>query len=160
MRRRQGDKRIKKLYGKLCCVQLFRIDEVFRLDVVKHFCEIFAGFITCHGQVVEQVVAAVAWRGTRNVALVVGDEGEAASHEVDDVAALEVAAHEEVVACQAAHGAPVDYAVFPLRVIAQEGGGEMLDGVYGAVVEHGLAVRFFHADVERCYGLAAHGVLA
>ena len=129
-------------------------------DVVQHLREEFACLPFCHGQVVEQIVAAVARSCTGNLTVEVGDEAEGAAHQTDDVLRLEIAAEDEVVACQAAHRSPVDNAVLPFRVVAEVGSGQVLDGVDGSYVQHRFAVGFFHADIECGDGLAAHLVLA
>ena len=55
--------------------------EVLGLDVVEHLVEEFPGLPSGHGQVVEQPVAAVLWRGTGNLAFIVGNEAERAPHQ-------------------------------------------------------------------------------
>lgn len=122
--------------------------------------EIAACLVARHGEVLEEVVAAVAGSSARDVARVVGNELEGALHEGRDVLAREVAAQEEIVAGEAAHGSPIDDAVFPFRVIAEVGGGKVLDGVERALPECGLTVGCLHADVECGDGLCADQVLA
>lgn len=122
--------------------------------------QVFLCFPPCFRKVHEEVVAAVSCRLSWHVALEVGDEAEGLLHEGEDVGGGEVAAQEEVVACEASHGTPVDDAVVPLGVVAQESGGEMLDGVEGGGGEGWLTVGGFHADVEGGDGVASHVVLA
>lgn len=97
---------------------LLRIVEVFVFCHFKHFVEIFGGFPAGFGQVHKEVVAAVFGRLAGHFSVEGGDEGEGFSHEGEDVGGGEVAAHEEVVACEASHWSPVDYAVFPCGVVA------------------------------------------
>lgn len=122
--------------------------------------EIAACLVARHGEVLEEVVAAVAGSSAGYVARVVGNELEGALHEGYDVLAREVAAQEEIVAGEAAHGSPIDDAVFPFRVVAEIGSGKVLDGVECALPERGLAVGRLHADVECGDGLSADLVLA
>ena len=53
---------------------LGRVDEVFFPDAAEHLIQIFSSFIFRHRQVVEQVVAAVLCRLSRNLALEIGDK--------------------------------------------------------------------------------------
>lgn len=122
--------------------------------------EIAACLVARHGEVLEEVVAAVAGSSAGDIARVVGNELESALHEGHDVFAREVAAQEEIVAGEAAHGSPIDDAVFPFGVVAEVGGGKMLDGVERALPECGLTVGCLHADVECGDGLCADLVLA
>ena len=138
---------------------LSRVDEVFFPDAAEHLIQIFSGFIFRHRQVVEQVVAAVLCRLSRNLALEIGDKLEGALHQFHDVLALQVALDEEIVACEASHRSPVDDAVLPLLVVAQVSGSQMLDGMDGTVVQTRLLVRHLHADIECCDDFSAYFVL-
>lgn len=122
--------------------------------------EIAACLIARHGEVLEEVVAAVAGSSAGDVTRVGGNELEGALHEGYDVLTREVAAQEEIVAGEAAHGSPIDDAVFPFGVIAEIGSGKVLEGVERALPECGLAVGCLHADVECGDGLSADLVLA
>ena len=128
-------------------------------DTGKDFVEELAALPSCHGEVVEQVVAAVLRSSSWDIALVVSYEEEGAEHQVNDVAALIVASKQKVVAGEAPHGSPIDHTVLPFRVVAKIGSREMLDGVDGSLSKRWFTVRFLHADVEGGDGLAPHSVL-
>ena len=90
--------------------------------------------VACRGltggaEVVESVVAAVAGGGAGDVALEGGYPSEHIGQDGNHLGRLDVTLKDEVVACAAAHGAPVDDAAAPFGVVAQPGGGEVLDGV-------------------------------
>ena len=104
------------------------------------------------------VVAALLGLGTGDLALEIADEGEHAAHEVGYVGGLELAEGHQVEAGAAAHGAEVDHAAGPFRIVAQEGGAEMLDGVDGGGVHDRLAIGGGHAQVERGGRAAGGGV--
>lgn len=55
---------------------------------------------------------------------------------------------------------PIDDAVLPLRLVAQVGGRQVLDGVQRALSEGGFAVGFLHTDVEGGDDFAVHLVFA
>ena len=99
-------------------------------------------------EVHEGVVAAVAGCGAGDFALEVGDELHCLAEQGEDLLGLRRALDDEIVAGAAAHGAPVDDALLPPGVVAQEGGGEVLHGVEGTRGEGRLAVGGRHADVE------------
>ena len=139
---------------------LSRVDEVFFPDAAEHLIQIFSGFIFRHRQVVEQVVAAVLCRLSRNLTIEIGDKLEGALHQFHDVLALQVALDEEIVAREASHRSPVDDAVFPLLVVSEVGGSQVLDGMDGTVVEARLLVRHLHADIEGGDYFSAYFVLA
>ena len=105
------------------------IVKLSRRDAFQYLNEKLAGLPFSHGQIVQQVVTAVAWCGSRHLALVVGYEGKRSAHQVYDVTALIVAPYQKVVAREATHGSPIYNAVFPLFVVAKEGGGQMFYGV-------------------------------
>lgn len=83
-----------------------------------------------------------------------GYEAEALAQQREYLGALELALHYEVAAGEASHGAPVDDAGTPLGVVAQVGGGEVLDGVEYGGGEGRLAVGLGEADVECGEGVA------
>ena len=107
----------------------------------------------------EQIVAAVLCRLSRNLAFEIGDKLEGALHQFHDVLALQVALDEEIVAREASHWSPVDDAVLPLLVVAQISGSQMFDGMDGTVVQTRLLIRHFHADIEGGYHLSANFIL-
>ena len=106
-------------------MSLLRIHHIGICHLHEYFFKELACFPSCHRQVVEQVIATVAWSGSGDFSFKVGDEAEGALHERHDVLGLEVAAEQEIVARQAAHRSPVDHAVLPLLVVSEEGGGEI-----------------------------------
>ena len=73
---------------------------------------------------------------------------------------LQVAAHKQIVARQAAHGTPIDDTISPLGLITEVGGSKVFYGVDSTLAEHRLAVRLLHADVESGDNLASHLVFA
>ena len=94
------------------------------------------------------VVTALLGLRAGDFALEVARELEQAKHEVDYVGGFIGAEQYKVEPGAAAHGAEVDHAVLPFRIVAQEGGAEVLDRVHGGGVHHWLAVRRRHAQVE------------
>ena len=103
-------------------------------------------FIARHGEVVQQVVAAIARCRTRNLAVVVRHKSECPLHQFDDIFAPKVSAQQQVIPRQAAHRSPVDNPIFPIRVIPQIGGGKVLDGMQRALPECGFAVGCPHPN--------------
>ena len=67
------------------------------------------------------------------------------------VTTFDIRMNQEVIASEATHWPPVDDAVFPLLIIAQIGGSEVLDGMDGTIVQARLLIRHLHADVECGY---------
>ena len=106
----------------------------------------------------QQVIAAVSGSRSGYFTLIFSHKPERTPHQFHDVFRLQVTAHEQVVAREAAHRTPIDDAVFPLRVVAQIGRSKMFHGVDSPIVEDWFAVGFFHADVESGHGFAAHPV--
>ena len=135
------------------------IVEVAFCGVLKDV-HIFFGLIACHGQVVEECSAAVTRSGPRDFAFIVGNEAEGFDHQRQYVVAVAFAAYEEIVAGEASHRSPIDDAFAPHGMVAQEGGGKMLDGVDGTLAEHGLAVGTLHAYVESGHHVTSHGIAA
>ncbi len=127
--------------------------------MLEDLSEELAGFPLRHRQVVKEVVATVARCSSGNLTLIVGNELEGATHEVSDVLRLKVATKQEIVASEASHRAPINDAVFPLRIVPEEGRSKMLDGVERTRMNDGLAVRLFHTDVESRDGLTANLIL-
>ena len=97
----------------------------------QHFVEVFGCFPSGFGEIPEEVVAAVARGLSWDVAFVGSDEGKCFLYEGKDVGRGEVATQEEIVACETSHGTPVDDAVAPCGMVAQEGGGKVFDGMEG-----------------------------
>ena len=95
----------------------------------------------------EQIVAAILGCLSRNFAFEIGNELEGTLHQFYDVLALQIALDEEVVAGKASHWSPIDDAVFPLLVVTQVSGSQVLDGMDGTVVEAWLLVRHLHEDI-------------
>ena len=107
----------------------------------------------------QQVVAAVARGGAGHLAFVFRDEAEGLPQQRQEFGGRVVPAHQQVAAGQAAHRTEIDDAVRPDGVVAQEGGGQVLDGVDGALAQGRLAVGLLHPEVEGGDHLAADGVL-
>lgn len=133
---------------------------VFVVEVGGEALDVAYCFPFCHGEVVEKVVATGGGGGARNFVGVVDNILEGTEHEGAHFVARPLALHDEVVAGEASHRTPVDDAVFPFRVVAQEGGNNMLYGVDGGNVQGRLLVGGGHAYVVGGDGVLAHGVLA
>lgn len=140
-------------------VESLGIVEVAFCGVLKDV-HIFFGLITCHGQVVEECRSAVARRCTGDVAIEISDETEGLDDKGKDIAAFPLTFQQQIIAGEAAHRAPIDDAFAPNGMVAQEGGGKMLDGVDGTLPQYGLAVRTFHAYVESGHHVTSHGIAA
>ena len=117
------------------------------------------GFPLGHGEVVQEIVATGGGGGAGDFIGVVDNILEGTEHEGAHLVARPLALHDEVVAGEASHRAPVDDAVFPFRVVAQEGGNNMLYGVDGGNMQGRLLVGGSHAYVVGGDGVLAHGVL-
>lgn len=104
--------------------------------------------IACRIKIHEGVVAAVAGGGARYLTPVSGYECECLAHERQYVGRSGFARYYKIVAGAASHGTPVYYAVFPLRMVAQEGGGEVFHGVEGTWRDGFLTVGLGETDVE------------
>ena len=139
---------------------LQRIVQVFFRGAFQHLVKVFGSFISRHGQVVEQAGAAIAGRGAGHFTLIAGHKGESFLEHGQHVGRGIVATHQEIVAGEAAHGSPIHDAVFPHGVVAEVGGGQMLDGVDGTLPQYGFAVGQLHTDIEGGYHLTAHMVFA
>lgn len=137
-----------------------RIYEVFLFYHIQHLAQVFVGLPSCHRQVMQEVVAAVAGSLSRHFALEVADEAESFAHQLHNVAALQVALHQEVVTRAASHRAPKNNFIAPYRVIAQEGGGKMLYRVQRSVADSRFAVRLFHTDIESSHYMVAQIIFA
>lgn len=133
---------------------------VFVVEVGGEALDVACRFPLCHGEVVEKIVATGGWGGAGNFVGVVDYILEGTEHEGAHFVARPLALHDEVVAGEASHRAPVDDAVFPFWVVAQEGGNNMLYGVDGGNVQGRLLVGGSHAYVVGGDGVLAHGVLA
>lgn len=133
---------------------------VFVVEVGGEALDVACRFPLCHGEVVEKVVATGGGGGAGNFVGVVDNILEGTEHEGAYFVARPLALHDEVVAGEASHRAPVDDAVFPFRVVAQEGGNDVLYGVDGGNVQGRLLIWGGHAYVVGGDGVLAHGVLA
>lgn len=133
---------------------------VFVVEISGEALDVACRFPLRHGEVVEKVVATGGWGGARNFVGVVDNILEGTEHEGAYFVARPLALHYEVVAGKASHRAPVDDAVFPFRVVAQEGGNDVLYGVDGGNVQGRFLVGSCHAYVVGGDGVLAHGVLA
>ena len=98
-------------------------------------------------------------QSSRYFAFKVSNKFECLFHQLHDVLRFKVAAHEQIVSRQTSHRSPVDYAVFPFRVVAQIGCSQMFNGVECAGVNNRFAVRLLHAYVKCGDGLSAYAVL-
>lgn len=132
---------------------------VFVVEVGGEALDVAYRFPLCHGEVVEKVVATGGGGGAGNFVGVVDNILEGTEHEGAYLVARPLALHDEVVAGEASHGTPVDDAVFPFRVVAQESGNNMLYGVDGGNVQGRLLIWGGHAYVVGGDGVLAHGVL-
>lgn len=133
---------------------------VFVVEVGGEALDVACRFPLCHGEIVEKIVATGGGGGAGNFVGVVDNILEGTEHKSAYFVARPLALHDEVVAGEASHGAPVDDAVFPFWVVAQEGGNNMLYGVDGGNVQGRLLVGSSHAYVVGGDGVLAHGVLA
>ena len=140
--------------------QLLGIVEIFFSGAVERLFEVFLCFIACHGEVLQQVVAAVALGGTRYFALIIGYKVESALHEGQYVTTGEIALYDEVVAREASHRSPIYDAVFPLCIVAQIGGSQVLYRVNCSLMECWLAIGKLHSHIEGGHYFCAHLVLA
>lgn len=125
-----------------------RINQILLFSHFQHLGQVLAGFPTGHGEVLQQIVAAILGGGSGDFAFVVGDEAEGLNHQGKNVGGLEVAFNQQVVACEATHGTPIDDFAGPSGVVAQEGGGQVFDGVQGPLSESRFTIGFLHTDVE------------
>ena len=132
---------------------------VFVMEVGGEALDVALGFPLCHGQVVQEIVATGGGGGAGNFIGVVDNILEGTEHECAHFMARPLSLHDEVVAGEASHGTPVDDAVLPLGIVAQEGGNDVLYGVDGGNVQGRLLVGGGHADVVGGDGMLAHGVL-
>ena len=73
---------------------------------------------------------------------------------------MQVACEKQVKAGAAAHRSEVEDAVFPLLVISQPGGSQVLDGVNLRRIHDWLIVGACHADIKGGDDLIAHAILA
>ena len=129
-------------------------------DAAQHFVEIFARFPLRHGQIHQPEVAAIARCGAGHLTLERNNEFESFDEQRHDLARREIAFQNQVIPRQATHGAPIDHAVGPNGMIAQEGRGEMFHGVNGIDVQGRFTVGRLHAHIEGGDDLVAHTVLA
>ena len=77
----------------------------------------------------EQVVATILRSGTGDFTFIFGNKAESILHQCQYVLRLQVTFHQQIITGEAAHRAPIDNLVLPLRVVAQVGGGKVFDGV-------------------------------
>ena len=132
---------------------------VFVVEVGGEAMDVACRFPLCHGEVVEKVVATGGGGGAGNFVGVVDNILEGTEHEGAHLVARPLALHDEVVAGEASHRTPVDDAVLPFWVVAQEGGNDVLYGVDGGNVQGRLLVGGGHAYGVGGDGVLAHGVL-
>ena len=132
---------------------------VFVVEVGGEALDVALGFPLGHGEVVQEIVATGGGGGAGDFIGIVYNILEGTEHEGAHFVARPLPLHDEVVAGEAAHGAPVDDAVLPLGIVAQEGGNDVLYGVDGGNVQRRLLVGGGHADVVGGDGVLAHGVL-
>ena len=110
-----------------------------------------------HLQVVHQVVAAVDGSGAGDLCGVLhGPEG--TQQQIIQLPGRAPALEDQVKAGETAHGTPVDHLVLPIRVVAEEGGNDVLQGVHGAHVDDRLPVGALEADVIGGHGIVAQGI--
>ena len=146
-------------YGIRIGLSAYRIVHILGFDAVEHLIAILARLPTCHRQVVQKPVATVLRCCTRNVSFKFCNESECALHEFYYVFGLQVATHEQIVARKTSHRSPIHDAVFPLCIVAQIGGSQMLNGVQCTRMQRRLTVGFLHANVESSDYIASYIVL-
>ena len=132
---------------------------VFVVEVGGEALDVALGFPLGHGEVVQEIVATGGGGGAWNFIGVVDNILEGAEHEGAHFVARPLALHDEVVAGEASHGTPIDDAVLPLGIIAQEGGNDVLDGVDSGNVQGGFLIGCCHAYVISGDGVFTHIVL-
>ena len=136
------------------CIVLLRIDEIFRLDVGKDFVEIASGILSGLFEIHERPVAAVSGTCAGNFTFKVGHKVHRVTHEVYNIGAFKLTLNDEIVAGAASHRPPVDYAVFPLGIVAQISGRKVFERMERFGSECGLAVWLCHAHVKGGYDVA------
>ena len=127
---------------------LFWIDETGIINSVQDFIQVFFAEVVGHGEVHVQVVSAVFRRCARNFAFKIADEFIHFGDERDDVSGGVVSCQQQVETGAAAHWTEVYGFVFPLLMVTEEGGSEVLDGVDFSGVHDGLIVWGGHSQVE------------
>ena len=146
-------------YGIRFGLSAYRIVHILRLDAVEHLIAILARLPTCHGQIVQKPVATVLRCCTRNVTFKFGNESECTLHEFYYVFGLQVATHKQIIAGETSQRSPRHDAVFPLCVVAQLSGSQMLNSVQSTRMQRRLTVGFLHANVESGDYIASYIVL-
>ena len=122
--------------------------------------QVFGRLPFSHRKVVEQVVAAILRSGTGDFTFIFGNKAEGVLHQCQYVLRLQVTFHQQIITGEAAHGAPIDNLVLPLRVVAQVGGGKVFDGVQSTLSQSRLTIGLFHTDVESSDCFSVHFILA
>ena len=132
---------------------------VFRAELLCQSADVSACFPLGHGEVMQEAVATRGRGRARDDIGVIGHIAEGLDHQIADFSTRITAFEDEIIACEASHRPPIDDALAPNGMVAQEGGGKVFDGVDGSLAEHGLAVGALHADVEGGDDIAADSVL-
>ena len=140
--------------------QLRRIIQIFIGDIFKNLTKILVCFPTSLGQVHQKIVAAVARRCTRHLALICRNKSKGLLYQRQYIGRCQVTLYNEIVAGEATHRSPIDYLVGPHRVVAKERSCQVFNSVYCTWTEHRFAVRLFHTYVKGCHHLATDNILA
>ena len=139
---------------------LMRIIKVLVCCDTKHLDKVFTSLPTCLGQVHKQIIAAIACRSTRHLALIRSNELECLQQQRQDIGRSQIAFHYKIIACQATHRTPIDYLIGPHGMVSQERSCKMFYRVYCARAKHRFAVWLFHAHIKSGYHLAAYNIFA
>ena len=140
----------KKIYQRRSLPAVLRIGEaltvgegdlefgVLAMEIVLQAIKIAGTLPFTHGEVVEQIVAASLW--ARGWNLILSENPlEALDGETAHIFNSIVACHDDIHACETAHGTNVDHIVLDLGV-AEPGGHEMFDAMDGGWCHSGLFV--------------------
>ena len=92
---------------------LLGIEEIVIGGLQECLLQIASGLPSCHGEVMQEIVAAVAWLGAWHLTLIFGHKSEGLYHERQDIPTGEIASHEQIVACETSHRSPIDDSVTP-----------------------------------------------
>ena len=103
-----------------------------------------------HREILIQIVAAVSCRGARNITFKVPDEFKHSCDEIHNIFRLQISFKNYIAAGPAAHGAKIDHAVHPLRIVAKERSPQMLDRMQLRRIHDRLPVRRRHPQVKGC----------
>ena len=77
-------------------------------------------------------------------------------HKWHDILGFIISGQQQIKSCAAAHGAKVNGLVLVYRMIAQEGGSQMLDGVHFSGIHNWFFVRAGHSQIESGNDLCAY----